>query len=1780
MADQSNISPNPKQLITGLNTDATTSQLSQGQMTWALNAVNESFDGNQYIISNEQGNVPCVSYPTGYRPIGHRNILEEGFIITWLVDENGNSEIGKITNCEYTTIINGTCLNLSIDFPILKHAHRNTNCGLEIYWVDARNRPRFIQMEKLPFAEIQEDGTCNVITLDTIDCNKLNLQPNFTIPQVDVRSSKGGGDLKAGAYQFAVQYANALGEPYTPYYGLRDAAPVFLGTQPTQNFDFPVDKALDVFIENIDTSGIFDYINLAVIKTINNISSVDLVGTYNITSTHKQVTYTGEGKDGIKLDIQDIYQRYDLFDIADDLTTAQDTLILSGITSQERITYQSIANDIKVKWATYRLRNSEPYADVYNASHYKGYMRDEVYALEIQFILKNGHRTDGFHIPGRRSIPSDLVMINNDDVPFNTDDLECAVVEPRPRWQVYNTSSITDKVNNPCIPPPSIKQLGGNITATCSDDGCTHQGSTTLKFVFSEPTTQAFTMLLGAIIHQPLIPDDRIVGWNFFTRPVGPLDWTYYDHPEVPFELQIPSGVTNITFPAPIYRTNNTIRPFICHPCIFPLTDVYVKAVSDGNLIQLNLTSTEFTVHNVNGTPTIPTPPNTEPCTDIDECYEGIWESGDMAYWQSTEVYSCNPEFGVLENTPIRHHKMPDCLVTHIHDEDFIYPLGIQIDKQQIVDLIKHSSLTEAQKSEIAGFSIVRANRANRASIKAKGLITNVLKASTENNIIDSATGLPSTGASGSADQSIKSLLESAYKFTAQGRKEYKILFAVTSPATGIIPGFGKEALEQDGRYSDALRFIAAAKDDTPIASQENLDRLDSAVIILERIQDHSATDVRGKAHSQAAEEIVKGAIELIKAQMELLALLASTDVSAVIASDANKYMFFPNYMFNDVRLDDSGKPRDFFIDNTIIDEDAKVRWTLHSPDTSFGKPELGNILKLETAEFGTSSGHIVEVKKHARYQFISKIGYITALLAGLTIGFASGSYGIGSVNVFNGQAMFTAYQAFLDILYKTVPKKNFGYQFNAVGQYTDFKPVLNDGNKQRSLDLSIYLSPGMLNVRDKYTVNNYQRESSVYLRSLKPLPYPHEIGGVPHDSSKLAVPSYDVINTPISAFYASIKNYIPNQYGQLYSYPVVDTGYYTNIDLNITNYHLETVFGGDTFINRFAYKSKIPFFIDNRVSFPDGADISYNELSNVGRVKYWFSTDVTANTSFFDSFFATMTQHFFWPRISELYLSGVVFLFAYGIPYFYCESAVNVDLRQAYNNKEGDFYPRTSSGIPDDWLQEINTSIQQDNSYWYNKSFSLQTKRDDVPHIPDDYDFNKCRTVYPYRAVFSEQNTDSPNPSDRNNWRIFKPASHFDFPQNYGKLTSLDGIETRQVLARFENKTLLYNALLTAPTSVTQLYLGQSLFQKSVPPIDYAETDLGYIGCQNKVFLKTEYGDISIDAKRGQIFLLQGQKATDLSAQGNGKFFTEFLNFQIKAAFPEINTDNHYKGIGLHGVYDDKYNRVIITKLDYKPLIKGITYDGAKFWYNNTSVELSDTAFFANYSFTVSYSFNSNSWVSLHSYLPNYYIGENNFFYSGTPEEIWTHNTSLQLFNSYYGTIYPYIIEYPYSFQYNDEILQNVKDYSRVFQYDDYRELIETDSYYFNKCIVYSMQQSTGLLKLVPKPKNNLSLQGKYPLYNTDSKTILVTKSNSFYNFNTFWDMIKDTKKPVFTKSLNSVSEYKTLNQPNHDYSKRSYNKAPIRAKDLRIRLILDDRDDIKIISQFTIAPTQQSYK
>jgi hypothetical protein len=199
----------------------------------------------------------------------------------------------------------------------------------------------------------------------------------------------------------------------------------------------------------------------------------------------------------------------------------------------------------------------------------------------------------------------------------------------------------------------------------------------------------------------------------------------------------------------------------------------------------------------------------------------------------------------------------------------------------------------------------------------------------------------------------------------------------------------------------------------------------------------------------------------------------------------------------------------------------------------------------------------------------------------------------------------------------------------------------------------------------------------------------------------------------------------------------------------------------------------------------------------------------------------------------------------------------------------------------------------------------------------------------------------------------------------------------------------------------------------------------------------------------------------------------------------------------------------------------------------------------------------------------------------------LWRHLTNIEIYNIFYGNIEPYIIEYPFAYDYQDQILQNVKDYTKAYEYlpipdgvfnDNTR--IEVDNKWFTHAVLYNGQQSTGLLELVSKPKNNLQLYNKYPIFNTDSKTITYTKSDNFYQYNTFWALNKSPYVPLFNTGCESLSVDKVINQENMDYSPRSFKKAPLRAKELKIRHILNDNCTTHLVSQFIVSPSQISYK
>ena len=1459
---------------TGLNMDSSVNQVEKGKLTYALNASLENFDSNSVNYQNEQGNELCLSFPTNYHLIGEHFIPEQNKHIFFLVNpETGGSQIGYMDNndCVYHVYIDATCLAFNIQYPIHKVVHKITNCTTEIYWTDGLNPRRYLDLNNIPY--ILTPGTeslCDPTYTDQVDCNQLKLQPNFSIPDLTVTDVVNGGDLRAGTYQFAIQYANASGVAYTSFYSVTNPTPISNPQLTTSSFDYVVGNSIVLTIDNIDLSGYFSYYNLAVIKTINDITSVELVGTYNISTETNTITYTGQSTGVIALG--EIFEKYPYYDIAQDLTTVRDILVWDNLTSIDRTNYQSIASQITLQWQTYKIPAGENYADPLNATNLRGYLRDEVYAFEIVFLLKNGKQTDGFHIPGRTK---NFNEFNYPDVP-NTNPDFIGTGTSAPYWKIYNTASVIGDAVGPSI---------GNATP---------------------------------------------------------------------------------------------------------------------------------------------------------------YKYGDFAYWESTELYPCNTEvWGDLANTPIRHHKFPDVLVSPIFESpnpDYnnlvmqdvaVFPIGVNINVQQVNQLIVQSNLTADQKADIVGFKIVRGNRSTNKSIMGKGILRNVGQYQREGTTYY----FPNYPYN---DLSVDPfLLQKNNAYNSQANT-----FRIVASADSTI------------QYIDSYTGDFTS---TAVTTGSTTDLCSLSTPTVTPVGGATITNITAASYTLTVRRKQTGLFSYLNtATFSYNNLVTgSTDsiivdyrVPVTINSEGNPVWVSGSDQFN-ITQNNNLTNTDCYPDplDAFASDASKYRMVFNSPETSFGQPYLGNILKLESAVFGGGRSHFVEVKKHSNYKLLTQQAQREALDSSAAIANITG--------VLDATAMFTAYQAYLQIYINGVTRKNFAYSFNSVASYDYNADVPNGiGIKQRNLDISQYIISGFQSVGDNNNVNNFDREGSVYLRTdltLPSLPYVSDTPSLKPgtvslitDSSRFTVSEKNNCGTPekeedisVVSYYGSLKNWLPNQWGQIYSYETIDTGFQRMFD---TTSNLETIFGGDTFINKFAFKTKLPFFIDNRVGAPDDSDIFYDELGNVAYPQYWYSArsilnDYTVNGKVLKNIISYKAHNFDCPNDSlvsdttststttssttilgitssisqvsnTVTYDGKMYLFAYGIPNFYVESSINVDLRQAFNPTAGDFYPHVSTGIPDNWLQESVVPIALDNTYTYNLTFSKQNKENFFSHLPVDWDGNQCYTTYPFRAIYS--NTQESDPNVRvNNWLMYAPLSFYDFPQNYGDLISLDGIQNKAVLARFENKSLLYNTMLTINTSNPQAaYLGNDTLFKSAPPIDFAETDLGYVGTQNKMLLKIPQGQITIDAKRGQVFLIAGNQATDLSAFGSGvnRFFTDHLAFEILRYYPEADTDNHFNGVGLHGVYDSKFDRVIISKLDYIPqpeYVGVIQYDATlrKYYIIHTIgsgetettiteyVDLTNIKYFCNKSWTLSFNMNTNSWVSFHSYIPNWYIAENNFFYSGLNE-------------------------------------------------------------------------------------------------------------------------------------------------------------------------------------------------
>ena len=165
------------------------------------------------------------------------------------------------------------------------------------------------------------------------------------------------GALFTGVYQFAVAYANITGNEQSSYYSKTNPLPIYEdrfssydnteGSKANQL----TDKAIPLEFSNLDIR--YDYINLAVIKTVQGTPTYELIATLPISTT--EYIYTGRETTKL-LSIDRILGLYPDYYNSKTITSANNYLIRANMSTQDEVNYQPFANLIELEWAVVRKK--------------------------------------------------------------------------------------------------------------------------------------------------------------------------------------------------------------------------------------------------------------------------------------------------------------------------------------------------------------------------------------------------------------------------------------------------------------------------------------------------------------------------------------------------------------------------------------------------------------------------------------------------------------------------------------------------------------------------------------------------------------------------------------------------------------------------------------------------------------------------------------------------------------------------------------------------------------------------------------------------------------------------------------------------------------------------------------------------------------------------------------------------------------------------------------------------------------------------------------------------------------------------------------------------------------------------------------------------------------------------------------------------------------------------------------------------------------------------------
>jgi hypothetical protein len=326
--------------------------------------------------------------------LGHVTLSDNRVII--FAKDNTNDYIDIVA--ANGAIFNEFTGDLNFTNKIQARFKLNNKSEYLIFFVDGDNPPRVFNLSDT----LTNDYDFNLFR---------NITPaNITLGQV----FNTGGNLKTGTYYVAMAYADDDGNR-TGFFNITRGIAI------KENSEYgaldsgkPTTKSFSLNITGLDTTSSYNRLKLAVIyQEGGTFDEVRLLPPISFNSASTVVTISGTSTYTIS-SLEEILIDSISYEKADAIEIYDDFLYLGGLTSDEDVNLQSIANDVIIESYEEKLEkaietsgnlfvestNSYRNSDIiYNKT---GFKRGEVYAFYIAFLKKNGTYTKAFHIPGRK----------------------------------------------------------------------------------------------------------------------------------------------------------------------------------------------------------------------------------------------------------------------------------------------------------------------------------------------------------------------------------------------------------------------------------------------------------------------------------------------------------------------------------------------------------------------------------------------------------------------------------------------------------------------------------------------------------------------------------------------------------------------------------------------------------------------------------------------------------------------------------------------------------------------------------------------------------------------------------------------------------------------------------------------------------------------------------------------------------------------------------------------------------------------------------------------------------------------------------------------------------------------------------------------------------------------------------------------------------------------------------------------------------------------------------